>query len=103
MEEEVLLDGVFDISLQEERVHLSVDVLNSNLESVESTGFRDLDFLHETNSKIFVDDTVGSGKEGKDVGDKVAFVVVEGFPVDEITAKIDFFGCKRERKKGEKG
>jgi hypothetical protein len=103
MEKKVFLDRVFNVSLQKERVHFSMDVLDSDLESVKGAGFRDLDFLHETNSEIFVDNAVGSGKEGEDVGNEVAFVVVEGFPMHEIAAKIDFFGCRKERKKERRG
>jgi hypothetical protein len=105
VEEEVFLDGVFDVSLQEERVHFSVDILDSDLESIESAGFRDLNFLHETYTEVFVDDAIGSSEKGEDVGNEVAFIVVEGFPVDEITTKIDFFGCNKieERDKKRKG
>ena len=70
-----------------------MDVLDGDLEAVESASFGDLHFLHEADAQVFVDDAVRGGKEGEDVGDEVAFVVVERFPVLDIAAKINFFSC----------
>ena len=70
-----------------------MDVFNGDLETIECAGFGDLDFLHETDTEVFVDDAVGSGEEGEDVGDEVAFVVVKGFPVLGVGTKVDFFRC----------
>lgn len=94
MEETVLLNWVLDVALQEEGVHFRVDVFNGNLEAVESTGFWDLDFLHEAYAQVFEDNSVGGGKEGEDMRDEVLFTVVEGFPVNHVTAKVDFLSCR---------
>jgi len=69
-----------------------VDVFDSDLETVESTRFRDLNFFHESSGEIFEDDTVGGGEEGEDMGNEVAFAVGEVVPVLKIGGKIDFFG-----------
>ena len=71
-----------------------MDIFNGNLEAVKSTGFWDLDFLHEADAEVFEDDAIGSGEEGENVGDEVLFTVVEGFPMSHVTAKIDFLSCR---------
>jgi len=91
-EQVVLFGGVFDVGFQEEAVHLGVDVLDGDLEAVESTGLGDLDFLHEAGGEVFENDTVGGGKEGEDVGDEVALAVGEGVPVAEVLGEVNLFG-----------
>ena len=100
MEEIVFLHRVFDVGLKEERVHLRVDVLNSDLETIESASFRDLDFLHETHTQVLIDNAIGSGEKGENVGNEVTLVVAERFPVLLVAAKVDFLSCK-EGKRGE--
>lgn len=58
-----------------------MDVLHGDLEAVEAAGLGDLHLGAEVLSQILVDDAVGSGKEGQDIFDEVAFVVVEFLPV----------------------
>lgn len=48
-----------------------------DLEAIEASSFSSLDFTGESFNEIFVDDTVRGGKEGEDVRDEVAFIVVE--------------------------
>jgi len=75
MEETGLLFGVFYVGFEEETVHLGVNVLDGDLEAVEGAGLGDLDLLHETAGKVFEDDAIGGGEEGKDVGDEMTLAV----------------------------
>ena len=103
MQQLVLLLGVPDVSLQQEGVHLGVDVLDSDLEAVEGASLGDLDLAHEANTQVFIDNAVGCCEKGEDVGDEVALVVVEGLPVLVVAAKIDFFGCREGRRGTQEG
>jgi len=91
-EQAILFSGIFDVGFQEEAVHLGVDVLDGDLEAVESTGLGGLDFLHEAGGEVFENDAVGGGEEGEDVGDEVALAVVEGVPVAEVLGEVNLFG-----------
>lgn len=68
-------------------------VLHHDLEAIEATCFRNLNLTAESLDKVFVDDSVRGSKEGKDVRDKEAFVIVQFVvPVVEIFGEVDFFG-----------
>ena len=84
VEESFLLSRVPDVRIDEKTVHLAVDVLDGDLEAVETTSFRDLHFLHEPFHEIFVDDSVRCGEESQDVGDEVLLFWFQVLPVDEI-------------------
>lgn len=84
MEEAVFFGGIFDISFEEETIHLRVDILDGDLESIKCTRLCDLDLFHEANGEIFEDDAFGCGEEGKDMTDEVAFVGGEILPVWKI-------------------
>ena len=93
IEEVGTLLGLLDICIDEQRVGLRVDVLHHDLETVEATGLGDLDLATETLNKVLVDNTVGGGEEGKDVGDEVTLIVVEAVvPVVKILGEIDLLG-----------
>lgn len=63
-EEVALLVGVLDVGLEQERVHLRMDVLDGDLEAVEGARLGDLDLLHEAAGEILQNDAVGGGEEG---------------------------------------
>ena len=85
VEEVGALLGLADVGVDEEGVGLGVDVLHHDLEAVEAAGFGDLHFAAEALDEVLVDDAVGGGEEGEDVGDEEALVVVEALvPVVEI-------------------
>lgn len=88
---------VSDVGLQEEAVHLGVDVLDRDLESVEGSGFGDLDFLHEPDGEILEDDSVGGGEEGQDVSEEVLLVGGQGFELTNVLREIDFLGGPERR------
>ena len=70
-----------------------MDVLHHDLKAVEASCLGDLDFTAETLDKIFVDNAITRREERKDMGDKVAFIVVETVvPIVEILGQVDFFG-----------
>ncbi len=93
VEEELALLGFADVGVDEEGVGFGVDVLHHDLETVEAASFGGLDFRGESLDEILVNDTVGSGEEGKDVRDEVTLVVVElVVPIVKILGKVDLFG-----------
>ena len=53
-----------------------MDILDGNLETIETSGFGHGDFSGEVLAEILVDDAIGSSKEGKDMGYEVSFVVL---------------------------
>lgn len=84
------LFGLLDIGVDEQGVGLGVDVLHHDLEAVEATGLGDLDLSTETLNKVLVDNTVGGGEEGQDVGDEVTLIVVQAIvPVMKILGEIN--------------
>mmetsp|Transcript_6944 Transcript_6944/g.16721 ORF Transcript_6944/g.16721 Transcript_6944/m.16721 type:complete len:243 (-) Transcript_6944:176-904(-) len=91
VQETHLLAVVLDIGVDQQGVGLGVDVLDGDLESVETSSLRRLKLSHEILGQILVDDSVGGGKEGKDVADEVALVVGELRPIGHVRAEIDFF------------
>jgi hypothetical protein len=67
-----------------------VDVLHHDLEAVEAASLGDLDLAGEALDKVLVDDAIGGGEEGEDVGDEEALVVVEALvPVVKVLGEID--------------
>ena len=89
---------LLDVGVDQQRVGLRVNVLHHDLEAVEATGLRDLHLAREALNKVLVDDAIGGGEEGKDVGDEVALVVVEaGVPIVHVLGQIDLFGSPEGR------
>ncbi len=68
-----LLCRVLEVHVDEERVHLTVDIFDGNLEAIEASSFCQCDLRGEVVAEVFVDDTIGCCKEGEDVTDKVLF------------------------------
>ena len=52
------MSSVLDVCVNEEQVHLRVDVLHHNLEAVEASSFSSLDLVGEAFNKLFIDDAV---------------------------------------------
>lgn len=91
VEQHMTLGLVADVGLDKFRVHLRVNVLNGNLESVKEAGFRDFDFVGEAFAQVLVDNPVGSSKKGENSGDEVLLVAVHLLPVAHVLAKVDLF------------
>lgn len=90
IEEVGALRWLLDVGINEKGVGLGVDVLHHDLEAVEAPGLGNLDLGAETLDKVLIDDTIGGGEEGEDVGDEELLVIVELVaPVVEILGEID--------------
>ena len=76
VEEVSALRGFFDVCINQERVSFGMDVFHHDLEAVETSGFRDLNFITEPFEEVFVDDAVGSGEKGKDMGNEESFIFI---------------------------
>ena len=53
-----------------------MDVLNCNLEAIETSGFGYCDFSGKVVAEVLVKNSIGGGKGCEDVRDKVSFVVM---------------------------
>ena len=82
-----------DVCIDEQGVCFGMDVLHHDLKSVEAASFGYLHLPTESLDKILIDDPVGSGEEGKDMGDEVALVIIQSIvPVMEILGQINLLG-----------
>ncbi len=86
------LRRVLDVPVNEKQVGFAVDVLNGYLEAVEASGFRQCDLRREVAAEVLVDDAIRCSKEGKDMGDEVAFVGSEMVSVCGVSLEVDLFG-----------
>ena len=89
---------ILDVGVDEERVCLRVNVLHHDLEAVEASSFRDLNFTAEPLDEVLIDDSIRRGKEGQHVRDEESLVVSETVvPVVQVFGKINLFsgpeGC----------
>ena len=76
--EEVLgLHGVQDVSIDEERVSLGMDILHYNLEAIEAASLDSSDLIREPFDQILIDNPVRSSDESEYMGDKVPLVVIQ--------------------------
>ncbi len=69
-----------------------MDILDSNLEAVEAAGLRQCDFCRKITAEVLVSDAIRCSKEGKDLGDEVAFVVSEMIPICAVGLEVNLFG-----------
>lgn len=93
VEEVCALLRIFDVGIDEEGVGLGVDVLHHDLETVEAASLWGLDFIGEPLDKVLVDNSVRSSKEGKNVRDEVALIIIHAVvPVVKILGQINLFG-----------
>ena len=84
---------LLDISVDEERIRLRVNVLHHDLKSIEASGFGDLHLATEPFDQVLVDNPIRRREEGQDVRDEESFVVVEPVvPVVQILGQIDLLG-----------
>lgn len=109
------LFGLLDVGVDQQAVHLGVDVLHGDLEAVEAPGLCHLHFLRkalhlvatttrtstpeltpESHYKwmqrcphqVLVDDAVAGGEEGQHVRDEVALVVLQRLPVLQVFGQV---------------
>mmetsp|Transcript_33811 Transcript_33811/g.82954 ORF Transcript_33811/g.82954 Transcript_33811/m.82954 type:complete len:368 (-) Transcript_33811:96-1199(-) len=89
LEQELLLLGVLDVRVDQQGVHLGVDVLDGDLEPVEGASLGHLDLLHEAHAEVLQHDAVGRREEGEDVADEVLLVVGQLLPVLHVVAQVN--------------
>ena len=90
VEEVVLVLLALDVRVNENGVHLRVDVLDRDLEPVEAAHLGDLDVAHEARGEVLEDDAVRRGEERENVLDEVALVVVElVLPLGDVLGEVD--------------
>jgi len=92
-----LLGLVPDVGVNQQAVHLGVNVLNRNLEAVEAPRFRDLNFIGEVLCQVFVDNAIASREEGQDVANEVPLVVGHVSPILVVVRKVQLFGGPEAR------
>ena len=75
-----------------------MNVLHHDLETVKELGFRVLHFRNKVFGEVFVHDAIRCGKEGENVFDEIALVIIEFvIPVHEVSGKINFFCSPKAR------
>ena len=79
---------LLDVCVDEQAVHLRVDVLHGDLETVEEARLGHLNLGAEALHQVLVDDAVGGSEEGQHVGDEVALIVLEAFPVIQVLGEV---------------
>jgi len=89
--EVVLLFLVAHICVKKKRVHFTVDVLDGNLHTIETTGFRELDFSSKVLNQVLIHNAIRGCKESKDMFNEVLLIGFELLPVGVVTAEINFF------------
>merc|ERR1719509_200307 len=87
----LLLLPVLDVGVNEEGVHLAVDVLDGDLESVEAAGLGDLNLTHEMFNQVFIYNSVRCSKESEHMFDEVPFIVSQFVPISEVPGQVNFF------------
>lgn len=66
-------------------VSLRMNVLHSNLESIEAASFRDLNFLHEARGQVLIDNAITSSEESKYTRNEVLLICIEFLiPVNQV-------------------
>lgn len=86
---------IFDISVNQKWVSLRMDVFHGDLESIETSGFRDLHLRTELTGKIFQDDAITGGKKCQHILDKVFFIGVEFLPIFQVLVEVDFISSPK--------
>ena len=66
-----------------------MDVFYHNLESLEAAGFRCCYFSGKVVSQVLVENVIRGGKECKNMGKKVAFIVGQLGPVHDVCGKVN--------------
>lgn len=90
-----LLILVLDVSVDQERVSLRMDVFHGDLEAIETSCLWHLNFRAELLGKVLHNDSVTCGEEGQNVFDEVFFIGVQFLPVLEVLVEIDFIGSPK--------
>ena len=72
----IFFQGVLDVCVNQEQLGFALDVLNCDLEAMETSGFGYCYLSSKVFAEVFVDNSIGSGKECKNVRDEVLVIVM---------------------------
>ena len=86
---------VLDISIDQERVGLGMNVLHGYLEPIKTSGLRNLNFWTELFGKIFHNDSVTGGKKCQNIFYEMLFIGIEFLPVFKVLVKVYFIGSPK--------
>mmetsp|Transcript_125581 Transcript_125581/g.340970 ORF Transcript_125581/g.340970 Transcript_125581/m.340970 type:complete len:245 (+) Transcript_125581:738-1472(+) len=89
VEDLLLLGGVPDVLLDQQRVRLRVNVLHGHLETIECTSLRQLHLVGELRRQVLQHDAVGGREEGQDVLDEMPLLRRQGVPVFVVLREVD--------------
>eukprot|EP00977_Amphora_coffeiformis_P000069 scaffold15_cov204-Amphora_coffeaeformis.AAC.14 len=92
-----LFGRVTNVRVDEQRVGLGVNVFHGNLKAVKAASFGRLNLRGKVLGQVFIDNAIRGREKGKDMGNKVAFVAREIFPVLQVRGKVNFFGRPETR------
>ena len=71
-----LLCRILDVCVNQKQVGFAVDVLNCNLETIETLGFGYRYLSSKVFAEILVNNSIGGGKECENMRNEVSFVVL---------------------------
>jgi hypothetical protein len=92
IQQKVFLGKVRNVSVNDERICLRVNVLHHDLEPVEAPSLWNLDLCHEALSEVLKHYAVWGREESKDYLDEVLLVGGQLWPIFEVLLEIDFLG-----------
>ena len=82
-----------DVGVDEQAVHLGVDVLHHDLEAIETASLGYLNLTAKAFNQVLIDNSITGCEEGQDMGDEVAFIIVKAVvPVVEILGQVHLLG-----------
>lgn len=84
---------ILNVGINQERISLGMNVFHGHLESIKTSGFRDLNLGAELLGKVLHHDSVTCSKECKNVFDEVFLVGIQFIPILEVLVKVDFISC----------
>ncbi|RUS76227.1 hypothetical protein EGW08_016000, partial [Elysia chlorotica] len=85
---------VFDVCVDEQAVHFTVDILHCNLETVKAASLCYLHFLAEPYThahQIFIYNAITGCKKGQHMRDEVFLLFLQLLPLVKVFGEINFF------------
>lgn len=72
---------ILNVSINQKRISLRMNVFHCHLKAIEASCFRDLNLRAELLGKVFHHDSITGSKERQDIFDKMFFVRIKFFPI----------------------
>lgn len=98
IEKIIFLVIIFNISVYQKRVCFRVNVLHCDLETIETSGFRNLNLWAKLLSQVFKHDAITGGEECENILDEMFLFFIEFLPISEVLVEIDFISCPERGK-----